>query len=71
MSRHSSIQSSQIRAISDKADALARWLTEQAPYCEASQEHLEAGTVEQAYWHYGYVCAIRDILALVDSGSTE
>jgi hypothetical protein len=71
MNTHSSIQGLQIRAISDKADALARWLAEQAPYCEASQKHLEAGTVEQAYWHYGYVCAIRDILALVHSGSTE
>ena len=51
--------------------ALALWLAEHAPYCEASQKHLDQGTVEQAYWHYGYVCAIRDILAIVDAESTE
>jgi len=71
MTRHYSIGRSQIEAISQKADALALWLAEHAPYCEASQKHLDQGTVEQAYWHYGYVCAIRDILAIVDAESTE
>ncbi len=71
MTKYYSIERSQIQAISDKADALARWLAENAPHCESSQKHLDQGTIEQAYWHYGYVCAIRDILAIVDSESTE
>ncbi len=71
MTRYYSIESSRIQAISDKADALARWLTANAPSVEASQKHLEEGTIEQAYWHYGYVCAIRDILAIVDIESSE
>jgi hypothetical protein len=71
MTRHYSIQLSRIQKISDKADALTRWLAENTLNCEASQRHLDPGTIEQTYWHYGYLCALRDILALVDSGSTE
>lgn len=71
MTRHYSIERSQIQAISDKAEGLARWLAECASHCEASQRHLDSGTIEQAYWHYGYVCALRDILSLIESESTE
>jgi hypothetical protein len=71
MTKHYSIERSQINAISDKADALRQWLVEYAPACEISQKHLDAGSVEQVYWHYGYVCALRDILALVESESAE
>jgi hypothetical protein len=71
MTKHYSIESSQIQTLSDKADALTRWLAEHAPHCEASQKHLDQGTLEQAYWHYGYTCAIRDVLAIVASDSAE
>lgn len=71
MTKHYSIARSRIQDISKKADALTRWLAKKAPSCETSQKHLDQGTVEQAYWHYGYVCAIRDILAIVDSDSPE
>lgn len=71
MTTHYSIELSRIQAISDKADALTRWLAEHAPYCDDFQKHLDQGTSEQAYWHYGYVCAIRDILAIVDPESAE
>ncbi len=67
MTRHHSIERSQIQALSDKAAALTRWLAENAPTCENSQKHLDPGTIEQAYWHYGYVCAVRDVLAIVES----
>jgi hypothetical protein len=71
MTEHHRIERSQIRAIRAKAETLTRWLSEHAPYCETSQKHLDQATVEQAYWHYGYVCAIQDILAIVDSESTR
>lgn len=61
------IPSSRIQAISDKADDLTRWLAQNASNCQASQKHLEEGSIEQAYWHYGYVSAIKDILATVRS----
>lgn len=71
MTEHYSIERSQIQAIFDKAEALARWLAENARSCETAQKHLDPGTLEQAYWHYGYLCALKDMLALVDSESTE
>lgn len=71
MTKQYLIEPSRIQAISQKAEALARWLAERAPYCQDSQKHLDHGTIEQAYWHYGYLCAIRDILAIVDPESTE
>ncbi len=71
MTQHYSIERSQIQAIFDQAEAISRWLAENAPGCELSQKHLDPGTVEQIYWHYGYFCAIRDILALIGPESTE
>jgi hypothetical protein len=71
MTRDNRIERSQIQAISDKARALKRWLAENAPALESSQRHLDAGTVEQAYWHYGYLCALNDILSLFHPESTE
>jgi hypothetical protein len=71
MTRHSSIELQQIQAIADKANALDRWLSENVPYVETSQKHLDTGTIEQAYWHYGYVCALKDVLATVNWKSTK
>ena len=71
MTRNYSIERSQIQAIFDKAEALTRWLAEHAPICDISQKHLDPGTIEQVYWHYGYVCALRDTLSLVESESAE
>jgi uncharacterized protein YgfB (UPF0149 family) len=71
MTRHYSIERSRIQAVFEQAEALSRWLQENAPGCELSQKHLDPGTVEQVYWHYGYLHALKDVLALVDSESTE
>jgi hypothetical protein len=65
------IEQARVQAITDKAASLTRWLTENAPDCERSQKHLEEGTTEQAYWHYGYLCAIRDVLAVIDRRSAQ
>jgi hypothetical protein len=29
-------------------------------------KHLDEGTVERAYWHAGYVTAMRDVLRMID-----
>ena len=67
MTKNYCIPHSRVQAIFDKADDLTRWLAQNAPNCHTSQKHLEEGAIEQAYWHYGYVCAIKDILAIVRS----
>jgi hypothetical protein len=65
------VERSRIQEISDKADALTGWLSEHALHCETVQKHLDPNTVEQAYWHYGYLCALKDILRLLDTDSTK
>ena len=71
MIRRSRIESSQIEAISEKARALTEWLAEHAPSCEIFQRHLDPDTAEQVYWHYGYLCALRDVLTLIESDSAK
>lgn len=53
-----------------RAENLKEWLQDNAPYIAVDQRHLDADTVERAYWHYGYMVALRDVLASYDKGST-
>lgn len=64
------IDEASVQAMSDKVAAMSRQLAQEAPDCEASQKHLDAG-VERDYWHYGYICGARDVLALVQHPSSE
>ncbi|GLQ53768.1 hypothetical protein GCM10010862_10270 [Devosia nitrariae] len=50
---------------------LSRWLRDNAPECFEEQKHLDAGSSERAYWHHGYLMAIRDVLALLDRSSAS
>jgi len=65
MTEYFSIEAEQMQIVSRRAEELTRWLGEHAPACETSQKHLDPGTPEQAYWHYGYVCALRDVASMV------
>lgn len=49
---------------------LAEWLESNAPECEVAQRHLDEGTEERMYWHFGYLTAIKDVLALLGNTST-
>lgn len=49
-------------------DDLLEWISENAPQC-SEQRHLDEGTTERAYWHYGYLMALADMLALFGSAS--
>jgi hypothetical protein len=65
------IDRAHVQALSDKVDTLTAWMGEHAPFCEASQKHLDPGTPEQAYWHYGYLSGTRDVLKLIRQASRE
>ena len=53
-----------------RADDLREWLGKNAPESLVEQKHLDEGTQERAYWHYGYMVALRDVLKfLTDSSS--
>jgi hypothetical protein len=47
---------------------LAKWLAQHAAYCAAEQAHLDEGTRERAYWHYGYVVALADVRDVLRNG---
>lgn len=50
---------------------IAEWLSLNAPNCQEEQRHLDAESDERAYWHYGYMIAMRDVLALLGNASTR
>ncbi len=41
---------------------MTQWLSRHGRGCEEKQAHLADGD-ERAYWHYGYLVALRDMLA--------
>jgi hypothetical protein len=56
------MRESQLKKLRAREKSLTRWLRKNAPRVVKEQRHLDDETVEQAYWHYGYLIAIRDIL---------
>jgi len=51
--------------LEERIAALRGWLAGHAPACGREQAHLDEGTRERAYWHYGYLMALRDVLDVV------
>lgn len=50
-----------------RADGIDRWLeTNEGHNCKDVQAHLDEGTAERAYWHFGYMMALRDVLRLAE-----
>lgn len=56
--------------LKSRLDGIMKWLEENQSECRTEQRHLDEGTQERAYWHYGYAVAIRDVLALLGDAST-
>jgi hypothetical protein len=55
-------------SLQKRSRVLTHWLESFAPYIAADQKHLEAYSPEQAYWHFGYLAALQDALALLKAG---
>lgn len=56
-------------SLQKRADAIDAWLSEIGSSCKVKKRHCEEGTVERAYWHYGYMVALRDALDLLRRNS--
>jgi hypothetical protein len=54
-----------LSAIDRRIAQLTSWLKIHAPECVEEQVHLDDGSRERAYWHYGYLVALRDIRGLI------
>jgi hypothetical protein len=58
--------------VRERADELAEWIGESSADLVGEQRQLEEGSREQAYWHYGYMVALRDVLRfMADSKMRE
>lgn len=66
-------ESGEFRKIEDRARVLSEWLRKNAPECYTEQKHLEEGSQERVYWHYGYLAALRDVVRLLtdDAASSD
>lgn len=58
-------------ALTVREAELEAWLAEHSPECIRDQRHLDAGSPERTYWHYGYLMAVKDVLALLGKASTQ
>lgn len=54
------------QVIRDKAAALTEWLKTHEPDCDSEQAHLKEDSRERAYWHHGYLTALRDTLIMLE-----
>ena len=50
---------------------LESWLVEQAPECFDEMKHLDEGSPERVYWHYGRMVALRDVVALLTASNPK
>jgi hypothetical protein len=51
-----------LKSVRERADELAALISESSSEFVGEQRQLEDGSREQAYWHYGYMVALRDVL---------
>jgi hypothetical protein len=58
-------EATEIAKIERRVHDLSEWLRENAPSCVTEQKHLDEGSQERVYWHYGYMVALRDALRLI------
>ena len=62
----------EMRALIDERQTdLFKWLRAEGRDIIETQAHLRGGSIEQAYWHYGYAIALRDVLQLLEGGDLE
>jgi hypothetical protein len=53
--------------IRERISKLEEWLAQVGVDCDVEQAHLEPGSRERIYWHYGYLSSLRDVLKLLDA----
>ena len=53
---------SKTESIYERMEKLEAWLAEQGVNVKEEQAHLNGGSREQLYWHYGYLIGLRDAM---------
>lgn len=60
---------SNLSPLIERTKGINEWLTNVSPSCFSEQRHLNAGSVERTYWHYGYMVALNDALSILTGES--
>lgn len=50
--------------IAERAETIREWIADECPMILADQKHLDANSEQRAYWHYGYLAALQDVLKI-------
>jgi hypothetical protein len=51
--------------LANRARGILKWLKRTDSACFSEQRHLDEGSEERVYWHYGYMVALNDALKLL------
>jgi len=51
-----------LSVLEHRANGIREWLVKNGRGCFDEQEHVHAQTKGKIYWHYGYMCALVDVL---------
>lgn len=54
-----------LNKIEKRKVAIYDWLKEEFPQIADEQRHLDKGSVERYYWHYGYLMALSDLMTFL------
>ncbi len=57
-------------AVRARVAKMRQWIQKYGQGCQNRQTHLEPGSVERVYWHYGYLSALQEVERLL-SGQTD
>jgi hypothetical protein len=67
MTDNKTVTTTALEKIWERRDGTLEWLEENHPEVFKEQKHLDDGSVERAYWHYGYAVALTDMKKLIES----
>jgi hypothetical protein len=58
-------QTPDLATLTARAEGIKTWLAKIAPECFDQQLHLDEGSQERIYWHYGYHAALSDAICFL------
>lgn len=58
-------------AVQTRIDGIEEYLDSQPLNVKALQAHLELGSLESLYWHFGYLMALKDMRSQTPTGDVE
>ena len=60
-----------LKSVRERIAGLEDYFARQKVDVKAEQSHLNEGSREGLYWHYGYMMALKDMLRVLGDGETR